>query len=223
MSSSVQGTKPPLSRLAFALPDLNPMVGSSSSSRWPSWIIQPIMPRSADNKLPAWDGVRAFVLGARQPGPAATGPARDCHAGKVQCERHAPSDRGQRRSTFFGLKGRKGSQPARARAGAARVAVAARHAVHGRVPPKIKFETGFGLGPPQVSMYWGSPCRAAGGAPKSGRTHQWTPLHRQPAQGRPRNRGVGRRPAGSLSGGGSSPHDLRSSSGDADDDAPIKD
>jgi hypothetical protein len=61
MSSSVQGVKPPLSRLAFALPDFSPIVGSSSSSRWPSSIIQRIMPRSADNRLPACDGVRAFI------------------------------------------------------------------------------------------------------------------------------------------------------------------
>src|ERR1700686_4121345 len=61
MSSSVQGRNPPLSRDALALPDRTPIVGSSSSSRWPSSIIQRIRPRSADSRLPACDGVRAFI------------------------------------------------------------------------------------------------------------------------------------------------------------------
>jgi hypothetical protein len=52
---------PPLSRLAFAFPDFNPIVGSSSSSRCSSSIIQRIIPRNADNRLPACDGVRAFI------------------------------------------------------------------------------------------------------------------------------------------------------------------
>jgi hypothetical protein len=43
MSSSVHGTQPPLSREAFALPLLSPIVGSSSGSMCSSSIIQPSM------------------------------------------------------------------------------------------------------------------------------------------------------------------------------------
>jgi hypothetical protein len=53
ISSSVHGTNPPLSREALALPERTPIVGSSSSLRWPSSIIQRIIPRSADSRLPA--------------------------------------------------------------------------------------------------------------------------------------------------------------------------
>jgi hypothetical protein len=61
MSSSVLGRYSPLSRLAFALPDLSQIVGSSSSTRWSSAILQRMTPRSADSRLPACDGVRALI------------------------------------------------------------------------------------------------------------------------------------------------------------------